>query len=66
MTSTNTTAWRNKVWFMRLACPSVLIGALICGSIAWHLELYKLVAINAFLAGVNTMLTWIEWRIFKP
>jgi hypothetical protein len=54
-----------SVKFMRIACPLALFAAIALGARAWSQEHYGLVAINAFIAGVNSMLTWIQWRWFK-
>lgn len=58
--------WRNTLWFMRVACPLALIASITLGAIAWRQGLYELAAVNAFLAGVNAMLTSIQWFWFKP
>lgn len=55
----------SSVKVMRIACPAAVLAAAILGSWAWSRDQYALVAINAFLAGVNAVLTWIQWRWFK-
>lgn len=58
-------AWRKSVRLMRVVCPCALVLVIVVGVLAWSSGLYNLVAINAFLAGVNSMLTWINWRLFS-
>lgn len=53
--------------FMRIACPLAFLAAVTLGSLAaWTSGNPALVAINAFLAGVNLVLTLINWFWFKP
>ncbi len=54
-----------SVKFMRVACPLAFLAAVFLGSSAWLHGQYGLVAINAFLAGVNAVLTWLQWSWFK-
>lgn len=58
-------SWRTSVIVLRIAAPLMLVACLLVGSWAWAHGNYALVAINAFLAGVNLVLTWIEWWVFE-
>lgn len=58
-------SFSTSVKIMRIACPAVLIAAVLSGSWAWSQCRYELVVIDAFLAGINVMLTWIQWGVFK-
>jgi branched-subunit amino acid transport protein len=57
--------FKTSVKFMRGACPAALLAAVFLGSLAWSHGRYELVAVNAYIAGVNSVLTWIQWRWFK-
>lgn len=57
--------FKTSVKIMRVACPSALLMATILGSWGWSRGQYELVAVNAYIAGVNSVLTWIQWRWFK-
>lgn len=50
---------------MRIVAPLAFIMALLLGSIAWSSGSYGLVTLNSFLAGVNAVLTWVEWCVFE-
>lgn len=50
---------------MRVLCPLTLAACILNGWFAWHHGLYGFACFNAFLAGVNLILTDIEWRWFK-
>lgn len=54
-----------SVRLMRMVCPLALLASIVLGCWAWTVGNYGLVAIDAFLAGVNTMLTWINWQWFR-
>jgi hypothetical protein len=58
-------AWRRTLWFMRIACPLVFLAAVVLGIICWWLESYSLVAVNALIAGINLILSWVQWRVFE-
>lgn len=50
---------------LRIACPALMVSAIVTGGLAWHLKFYDLAVVNAFLVGINAMLTWINWEIFE-
>lgn len=57
--------WQRSVYLMRIACQIAFVAAIIIGIFAWRSERYEIAMVDAFLAGVNLMLTWIQWRVFK-
>jgi hypothetical protein len=50
---------------LRIGAPLAFLVAVLLGSLSWSNGSYGLVAINSFLAGVNAVLTWVEWRVFE-
>lgn len=57
--------WKRSVRCMRVICPIVMTVAIGLGTVAWFQQQYLLVAVDAFLVGVNLMLTWIQWKVFE-
>lgn len=55
-----------NVCFMRIASPLTALACIVVGGFAWARGLYFLAVVDAFLLGVNVMLTWAQWFIFQP
>lgn len=60
----NSAAWRRSVITLRICAPLALAACILVGALAWTNGKYVSVAVNSFLAGINLMLTWIEWKWF--
>lgn len=58
-------AWQRSVRLMRWACPIIMTLAVANCAFAFAHERYFLALVSAFLAGVNLVLTWIQYRIFQ-
>lgn len=57
------TTWKASLWFMRIACPLAMVAALVVAAFAWSRGLYFTFGIDLFLAGINLVLTWVQWRV---
>lgn len=65
MITSSNPGWRTSVKLLRVACPLAFVVAVALGWTAWTLARFELVTINAFLAGINLVLGWVNWRVFK-
>jgi hypothetical protein len=61
----NNPTFRRTVVALRIGAPMAFVCAICLGSLAWSNGSYGLVTINAFLAGVSAVLTWVEWQVFE-
>jgi hypothetical protein len=60
-----TAEWRRRVRVMRGLCPLAVAAALVLVALNWKAGNTGGVAVSAFCAGVSSVLTWIQWKIFK-
>lgn len=60
-----TPALRASVKMMRVLCPLGLVAAVVIGSYAWMAGNNTSLAIDAYCAGVSSVLTWIQYRFFQ-
>lgn len=49
---------------MRWLCPVGVMSAALVAYLDWACGNYAMMAVAAFCAGVSTMLTWMQWRVF--
>jgi hypothetical protein len=54
------------VKFMRIACPANAVFCALACAIALHYDRPYLAVIDAFCAGINVEMTWVQWCVFKP
>lgn len=59
-------SWSKSVRMMRIACPLALVAAVFLAYFAFDRGSYKMMAVDAFCAGVTAVLTWVQWCWFKP
>ncbi len=59
------TPWQASVRFMRIAAPLGFALGVLNGAAALRQGLAADVAIDAFCAGVNLTLAWVNWRVYE-
>lgn len=58
--------WGRWVWLLRIAAPLTLCWAVALAGFAMAENRPWAMAINSFCAGVLSVLTFVEWFVFKP
>lgn len=51
---------------MRIFCPLAFMFSLGTAWLNYEVDQTLMFGVCCFCAGVNLMLTWIEWRVLKP
>lgn len=62
----NDAHWNHTLWCMRVLCPLVGLAAAVAGYFAWRNGSSLLLLINVVLLGINIVLTYMQWFVFKP
>jgi hypothetical protein len=58
--------WSASVWAMRIICPLMFCACVFVAWMAFARGSYFSAMVDAFLAGFNLILGWVQWFVFEP